>query len=334
LANSAASEPQLLEPPADKVMFDWRQMQRWKISESSLPAGSEIRFRQPTVWDQYREQIIAICSALVLQAGLIAWLLNERRRRNRAEIQSREAIAELMYMNRRATAGELSASIAHEVNQPLTAISAMAGAALAWLRRDTPDLKEIRECLDDIVQESQRAGGIIHSVRSMFRKDTQLGSVDINGITILVLELARIEVQKHKVEVQTQFGELPPHTGDPVQLQQVILNLVMNAIEAMHSTASRVLRVTSESITGAVKLSISDTGTGVEASNVGRIFNPMFTTKSTGMGMGLSICRTIVESHHGRIWAEARPGGGTIFRIELPVVATAKQAERAQRMPA
>jgi signal transduction histidine kinase len=151
---------------------------------------------------------------------------------------------------------------------------------------------------------------------------------------MLVLDLARFEIHKHNVEVRTQFGELPPLTGDPVQLQQVILNLIMNAIEAMHSTKSRVLQITSGSIAGAVKLSIMDTGTGVDPSNVDRIFNPMFTTKSTGMGMGLSICRTIVEKHDGRIWVEARRGGGTIFYIELPVVSASKQAERAQAVPA
>jgi signal transduction histidine kinase/ABC-type uncharacterized transport system substrate-binding protein len=314
--------------------FDWREMRRWGISENVLPPNSEIYFREPTAWQRYRPQILTVSAAVLAQTALIAWLIYEHRRRNLAEVRSRNAIAELTYMNRRAAAGELSASIAHEVNQPLTAISAMAGAGLALLRRDMPDLKAIRECFDEIVQESQRAGGIIHSVRSMFRKDTQLGSVDINRITILVLELARIEIYKHKVSVQTQFADLPPLTGDPVQLQQVILNLVMNAIEAMHSTASRVLRITSESMAGVVKLSIMDTGTGVDPSNVDRIFNPMFTTKSAGMGMGLSICGTIVENHHGRIWVEARPGGGTIFHIELPVVSTSKQAERAQRMPA
>ena len=225
--------------------FDWREMRRWGISENVLPPNSTIYFREPTAWQRYRPQILTVSAAVLAQTALIAWLIYEHRRRNLAEVRSRNAIAELTYMNRRAAAGELSASIAHEVNQPLTAISAMAGAGLALLRRDIPDLKAIRECFDEIVQESERAGGIIHSVRSMFRKDTQLGSVDINGITILVLELARIEIYKHKVSVQTQFGDLPPLTGDPVQLQQVILNLVMNAIEAMHSTASRVLRITS-----------------------------------------------------------------------------------------
>jgi signal transduction histidine kinase len=334
LSGSAEAKPSFLAPPANRAIFDWQQMRRWKISESSLPAEREIRFRELTVWDQYWQQIIAICAGFVLQAGLIAWLVNERWRRNRAEIESREAFAELTYMNRRASAGELSASIAHEVGQPLTAITMMAAAALKWLHRATPDVKEIRQCLDAIEKESQRAGEIVRGVRSMFRKDTQLDSVDINRITMLVLDLARFEIHKHNVEVRTQFGELPPLTGDPVQLQQVILNLIMNAIEAMHSTKSRVLQITSGSIAGAVKLSIMDTGTGVDPSNVDRIFNPMFTTKSTGMGMGLSICRTIVEKHDGRIWVEARRGGGTIFYIELPVVSASKQAERAQAVPA
>ena len=323
LANSAQSEPSLLEPPASRLTFDWRQMTRWGISKSSIPAGSEIRFHDPTVWDQYSREISAIGVAFVLQAGLIFWLLYEHRRRNRAEIASRESIAELTYMNRRAAAGELSASIAHEINQPLTAISVTAAAALTWLRREPPDLKEAKESLEDIVADAQRAGEIVKSVRGMYRKDTQVGPVDINGVAATVLELARIELQKHKITVHEQFGHLPPVTGDAIQLQQVILNLIMNAIEAMHATTPRILSVKTETNGGsAMRVSIEDTGAGIDPSNIGRIFKPMFTTKANGIGMGLSICQTIIENHHGRIWAEARPGAGSTFQFELPIART------------
>ena len=320
LANSDQSEPRLLETSANKALFDWRQMVRWGISQSSLPAGSEIRFRDPTVWDQYSAEISAIGVAFLLQAGLIFWLLYEHRRRNLAEIKSRDSIAELTYMNRRAAAGELSASIAHEVNQPLTAISVTAGAALAWLRRKPANLKEVQDALEEIVENTQRAGEIIKSVRAMYRKETQVGPVDINAITTTMLELARIELQKHDITVQAQLGQIPAVTGDAIQLQQVILNLIMNAIEAMRSATPRVLRIATEPKgSSALRLSIEDTGTGIDPSNIDRIFKPMFTTKAGGIGMGLSICQTIIENHYGRIWAEARPGAGSIFQFELPV---------------
>jgi signal transduction histidine kinase len=323
LANAVPLEPRLLEPPANKALFDWRQMTRWGISASSLPAGSEIRFRDPTVWDQYGAEIGAILLAFLLQAALISWLLYEHRRRNLAEIRSRESIAELTYMNRRAGAGELSASIAHEVNQPLTAISVTASAALKWLRRETPDLREAEDALEDIVEAAQRAGEIVKSVRAMYRKETQVGLVDLNEIAATVLELARIELQRSEIAVQAQFGQLPAVTGDAIQLRQVILNLIMNAIEAMRSATSRVLRIKTEATgSSAVRLSIEDTGAGIDPSEIDRIFKPMFTTKAGGIGMGLSICQTIIENHDGRIRAEARPGGGATFQFELPIAPT------------
>jgi signal transduction histidine kinase len=323
LANSDQAEPRLLETSANKALFDWRQMARWGISASSLPSGSEIRFRDPTVWDQYGTEIGAILLALLLQAALISWLLYEHRRRNLAEIRSRESIAELTYLNRRAGAGELSASIAHEVNQPLTAISVTASAGLKWLRRETPDLREAEDALEDIVKAAQRAGEVVKSVRAMYRKETQVGLVDLDEIAAAVLELARIELLRSEIAVQTQFGQLPAVTGDAIQLRQVVLNLIMNAIEAMRSATSRVLRVKTEATaSSAVRLSIEDTGAGIDPSDIDRIFKPMFTTKAGGIGMGLSICQTIIENHDGRIWAEARPGGGATFQFELPIAPT------------
>jgi signal transduction histidine kinase len=323
LANSDQAEPRLLETSANKALFDWRQMARWGISASSLPSGSEIRFRDPTVWDQYGTEIGAILLALLLQAALISWLLYEHRRRNLAEIRSRESIAELTYLKRRAGAGELSASIAHEVNQPLTAISVTASAGLKWLRRETPDLREAEDALEDIVKAAQRAGEVVKSVRAMYRKETQVGLVDLDEIAAAVLELARIELQRSEIAVQTQFGQLPAVTGDAIQLRQVVLNLIMNAIEAMRSATSRVLRVKTEATaSSAVRLSIEDTGAGIDPSDIDRIFKPMFTTKAGGIGMGLSICQTIIENHDGRIWAEARPGGGATFQFELPIAPT------------
>ncbi len=309
--------------------FDWREMQRWGISESSLPAGSEIRFRDPTVWDQYRVPILAIFAALLAQFALIIWLMFEHRRRHLAEVQSRNAMVELTYMNRRATAGQLSASIAHEVNQPLTGIALGASAALRWLRAETPNLERAGVALEQIVAASHRASDIVTSVRSMFRKDTsEKLPVDINGLIVTVLAMVRIDLQKNGVELQTQFGErVLVVEGDKVQLQQVILNLVMNAIQAMQSVRPRVLKVKSDqSKPEFVHVSIEDTGTGIDRSNLKQIFSPLFTTKERGMGMGLSICHSIIENHNGRIWVSPGVNRGTIFQFELPTKSDNHQA--------
>jgi C4-dicarboxylate-specific signal transduction histidine kinase len=298
-------------------------MKRWGVSESSLPAGSEIRFRDPTAWDQYRVQILAIGAALLVQTALISWLIFEHRRRHLAEIQSRNAMTELTYMNRLASAGQLSASIAHEVNQPLTGITTRASAALRWLRADPPNLEKVGAALEQIVAAGYRASEIITSVRAMFRKDTsERLPVDINAMILTVLAIVRIDLQKNNVELQTQLDErVPVVEGDKVQLQQVVLNLVMNAIEAMQSVHYRALKVKSEqSKPEMVHVSIEDTGTGIDPSNLNRVFSPLFTTKESGMGMGLSICHSIIESHNGRIWVSTGVTGGSIFQFELPMI--------------
>jgi signal transduction histidine kinase len=306
----------------NKPIFDWRQLQRWGISESVLPPGSEIRFRELTAWEQYRWQITLICAALLLQAALISWLIYEHRRRQRAEIQSRNAMTELIFMNRRAGAAQLSGSIAHEVNQPLAGIAARASAALRWLRAGTPNLEKAEAALEQIVTASHRAADIITSVRAMFRKETsEKLPIDINKLILTVLAIVRIDLQRNGVELHTQLDEKAlVLEGDNVQLQQVVLNLVMNAIEAMQSVQPRVLTVKSEqSKADVAHISIEDTGPGIDPSNLNRIFSPLFTTKERGMGMGLSICHSIIENHNGRIWVLPGATRGSIFQFELPM---------------
>ena len=212
-------------------MFDWREMQRWGISESRLPPGSEILFRNPTVWEQYRAYILAVIAAILIQSALIFWLLYEHWRRQRAEILARNTMSELTHVNRMATAGQLSASIAHEVRQPLAGILANAQAALRWLEQ--ANVEEVRESLNGIVSEGHRASDIITNLRAMFKHDVQEKTlVDINKLVLSVLALVRIDLQKHEIELQTQLDDrIPEVLGNQVQLQQVILNLVMNAIE-------------------------------------------------------------------------------------------------------
>ncbi|MGA7016659.1 MAG: ATP-binding protein, partial [Pseudolabrys sp.] len=262
-----------------------------------------------------------------IQTALILWLVYEHWRRQRAEILARNTMSELTHVNRVATVGELSASIAHEVNQPLAAMLANAEAALRWL--DRANLEEVREGLKGIVSDGFRASDIITNLRAMFKHDVhEKTHVDINKLVSSVLALVVIDLQKHEIELQTQLDEqIPQVLSNQVQLQQVILNLVMNAIEAMSSSQTRVLRIKTElSQSNKVHVSIEDTGTGIKPSDVARVFQPMFTTKARCMGMGLSICQSIIENHDGRIWVSPRANGGSIFQFELPMAASKAQA--------
>jgi signal transduction histidine kinase len=307
------------DPP--KPVFDWRQLHKWNISEDRLPPGSEVRFRQPSAWQQYRSQILAAATLVLFQFGLIILLLGEHRRRHRAEIATRNTMSQLAQVNRLATAGELSASIAHEVNQPLTGIVTKANAALRWLAVDKPDLEKARAALTQIVSAGHRASNIITSIRSILRKETQEKSpVDINKLIWMVLGLVWIDLRKHEIDLDTKlYEQLPSVWGNQIQLQQVILNLITNAIESMHSVEQHKLRVRSEpSGPDEVHVSIEDTGTGIEHSNLDNIFKPMFTTKATGMGMGLAICRSIIEGHGGRIWISRGSEKGSAFHFTLP----------------
>ena len=318
-------KPGEIRPPPVQFaspVFDWREMQRWGISESRLPPGSEILFRNPTTWEQYRAYILAFIAAILIQSALISWLLYEHWRRQRAEILARNTMSELTHVNRVATVGQLSASITHEVSQPLATMLANAEGALRWLEK--ANIEEVRESLKDIVSDGFRASDIIKNLRAMFKHDVQEKTpVDINKLVSSVLALVVIDLQKHDIELQTQLDDqIPEVLGNQVQLQQVILNLVMNAIEAMSSMETRVLRIKTElSQSSTVHVSIEDTGTGIKPSDVARVFKPMFTTKARGMGMGLSICQSIIENHDGRIWVSPGTNGGSIFQFELPTIA-------------
>jgi signal transduction histidine kinase len=305
------------------AVFDWREMQRWGISESRLPPGSEIHFRDPTLWSQYRWQLIMIAGVILTEALLIAGLLYERRRRRLAEVVSFRRMGELAHLNRVGTAGELSASIAHEVRQPLAAIVAQSNAAQRWLAQHSPNLNEAQAALKKIIVAGDRASQIVENLRSMFRKENGVRkSLDINAMMGNVLGLTSREVREHGIVVQTSFSDPPqPRAlGEQAQLEQVFLNLVINAIEAMSSSIGqpRILELTT-AVNGADEavITISDTGPGVDAETAERMFDAFFTTKPEGMGMGLSICRSIVESHGGRLWVSRRDRG-LIFHVALP----------------
>ena len=325
LSGESASKIAVAKSLSTKLRFDSRQLQRWGISEFDSPPGSEVSFREPTAWERYHWQIISIATALLMQTMLIFGLLFEHRRRRSAEASSTAAISRLADLNRVATAGELTASIAHEIRQPLATMVTSANAALRWLMRKTPDLDEARAAMNGVVSAGHRANEVIESIRAMFRKDGQTKEpINLNNLIKEVLGFVRRELQTQEVLIQTELTEpLPSVRGHNGQLQQVILNVVRNAAEAMDSTSNRarILRVkTAIHDRAGVLLSIEDSGTGVDPNQLNRIFESFFTSKSEGMGIGLSICRSIVEAHGGRIWATSDGRHGSVFNILLPMI--------------
>jgi signal transduction histidine kinase len=231
--------------------------------------------------------------------------------------------AELARIAQLTTMGEMAASIAHEINQPLAAIVTSGNAGLRWLNRTTPELDETRASLQRIVRDGQRASQVIASVRALFKKDTQARTpVDVDDLLREALALVDGELQNPKIVLRTRFaGALPPVLAERIQLQQVILNLLSNAIDAMRPVTNRVRLLRVESAvhdSDGILITVEDSGTGIDPEDIDRIFDPFFTTKSNGMGLGLSICRSFIEAHGGRLWASAATPHGSIFHVALP----------------
>ena len=218
--------------------------------------------------------------------------------------------------------GELAASIAHEVNQPLAGVVSNASAGLRWLSRDQPDLEEVRAGLLDIVRDGKRAGDVIARIRALTRRTTTSRErLDLNELIREVLILVDDKAKSDAVTIQTQFADdLSPVAGDRVQLQQVVLNLLVNAIEAMNGIRERareLVIITRNIGPEQVEVTVEDSGVGIDPEKIHSIFDSFYTTKSGGMGMGLSICRSIIQAHGGRLWAAAKDGPGAVFHFTL-----------------
>ena len=254
--------------------------------------------------------------------------LSDRKKAEQAARESEKRYAEvrmeLAHANRVATMGELSASITHEINQPVAAAVNNASAALRWLGKEPPDLERARQALNRILANGNRASEVIGRIRALIKKaPPRKDDLEINKVVLEVIALARGEVVKNGVSVQTQLAEgLSLIHGDRVQLQQVILNLIMNAVQAMNgvSEGSRELLIgTGKDASSGVLVAVQDSGSGLDPENSERLFDPFYTTKPSGMGLGLSICRSIVEAHAGRIWASRNVGPGVTVQFTLPV---------------
>jgi PAS domain S-box-containing protein len=241
----------------------------------------------------------------------------------RAEEELHKAQADLAHVTRVTTLGELTTSIAHEVNQPLAAVAANAEACLRWLDRGTPDLDEARRTVEWIIKDSNRAGEVIRRVRALSsRTETQKAPLDVNGVVNEVIALLRRELFSHRVSLRMELAPaLPVVQADRVQLQQVIINLLMNGMEAMAPVTDRPREMVIQSHQDEahqVLVSVKDCGIGISADNADQLFNAFFTTKPSGMGMGLSICRSIIEAHGGRLSASGNVGPGATFQFALP----------------
>jgi PAS domain S-box-containing protein len=296
----------------------------WQRNRQQLKAGGVA-----TLESRYRRKDGSVFPVEVrmrefCQGGqrMIISLSRDITERKRAAEAFREMQAELTHANRAAAMGQITASVAHEVSQPITAMLCNAEAALSWLDSQPPDLGELRRALASIVTDANRAGEVMNWIRALIKKTpARKESIDVNNAILDVVTMARSELFRHGVSLQTDLAELPLIEGYRVQLQQVVLNLILNAVEAMSclDEAPRELRIsTTRKASGAILVAVRDSGPGLDPTMVSRLFNPFYTTKPEGIGMGLAICNSIIEAHGGRLWAIANEPRGAVFQFTLP----------------
>jgi signal transduction histidine kinase len=268
-----------IEEAAVVPTFDWRQLRRWGIAESALPAGSIIRFREISTWERYRAAIVVTVSVLLLQSVLIASLVFERRRRRRAEIDSRRNLAAMAHLDRRAAMGELATSLAHELNQPLNAILQNAGVAQMLLTASTvpPALGEMADIISDIRKDDIRASEVIRRMRGLLQKhELESHPVNLNEVAQETVAIVRPDARAREVQLEMELAEgVRPIMGDRVHLQQVLLNLLMNAIDAVATmpTERRRVRVCTTQSDREVQLAVVDSGMGIPANRVSESSN-------------------------------------------------------------
>jgi PAS domain S-box-containing protein len=315
---------------ADLTPPDWRDRNNARIEQQKSISRFEPFEKEYTRKDGSRVPVL-IGGATFEEGGSqgVAYVLDlTERKRVEAEAREneqryREAQLELAHVMRLTTLGELTACIAHEVNQPLAAVVANAQACLRWLDRDTPDLDGARHSVKWVIDDGNRAGEVIRRVRALAKKtDIEKVALDVNDVVRETIPLVKRELISHQILLRMELAPtLPMILGDRIQLQQVIINLVMNGIESMHSVTDRPRELVVRSCqdeTQQVLVSVADCGAGISAENADRLFTAFFTTKSSGMGMGLSICRSIIAAHGGRLWAATCEPRGALFQFTIP----------------
>ena len=301
--------------------------QRWGIPESRLPKGSIFINREPSIFERYKPYIIATLAFFIMQTFLIGFLihLNQKQRKTAIKLQEyEERYRELIRVDRTSRLGELTASLAHELNQPLTAILSTAQAGLRFMESGKNDPALYREILENIVQDDKRAADVIRSLRSMVKKEpSKKDKVNMVDIISEVMEITYGELIAKNTEIETHIdANNPMILADKSQIQQVLLNLILNAIDAMadNTPDKRKITLRTENIDGFIRLSVCDIGPGISEDSFEKIFDPFYSTKTSGLGMGLAVCKTIIKEHGGSIRAENSPQGGAIFSFELKAV--------------
>ena len=321
----SGSSPAAAAPPEttpNRMHADWRQLARWGIDPSTFPQDTIMQFRERPLWEAY-PMLTALTVAIVLiQAALIASLLIERQRRRAAELAVQTQRVALTHASRLAVAGELTATIAHEINQPLGAVQTNADAAEMILEAGGDRREDLLRIVSRIRLDNQRASEVIRRLRTLLAKhDADWRPVDLNATAADVQAFLLAELQRRGTTLVVESKAKGAHVdGDPIQLQQVLIILVLNALEAMAEVPAErrtvFVRITRSGPDVAV--AVEDGGTGIASDNMPRLFESFFSTKKSGMGLGLSIARTIVDAHGGRIEAANRAEGGAVFTVTLP----------------
>ncbi|MGD8971059.1 MAG: ABC transporter substrate binding protein [Desulfobacterales bacterium] len=308
-------------------LFDWRQLKRWDIAEHSLPEGSIVIHRQESFFEKYKWLVIGVTVFLAVQSYLVGFLivLNRKQRKLSANLMvAEDRYRRLLRVERASRLGELSASLAHEINQPLSAALSSTQAALRFLRANPINIERLRDILQNVAQDNKRAAGVIRSMRTMLKRGpVEKVPIVINGILKDVLAVFQGEALARGIHIEKHFeSALPPVMANKSQLQQVVLNLIMNAADAVseNTTENKKIFIKSSVNDGKVQVTVRDTGAGIDPAIIEKVFEPLFTTKIGGMGMGLVLCRSIIEEHGGHIRVDKNATAGVAVTFELPAV--------------
>jgi signal transduction histidine kinase len=310
------------ESNPSSLQVDWRQIKRWGIDPRLIPPDAIVSFRPPTLWQAYRNAVVSAATIILLLSGLVIALLLERQRRRTAEVAVRKQHTALAHASRLAVAGELTAAIAHEINQPLGAAQMSADAAELILQAGGDRREDLLRVVGRIRNDTLRASEVIKRLRTLLaRHEARRELLDLNVALTDVEVFLRPELKRRDMALTLRPAATPARIlGDETQIQQVLINLIMNAMDASGDASAdrRTIAVQVQFAAGTYSLSVQDQGSGLVDGDIPKLFDSFFSTKRTGMGLGLPIARTIVEAHGGTIQAANSPGGGAIFYVRLP----------------